>query len=652
MKCICTDLGNFKNFLNLIFLIVVMPLHAQTSDTTKQLPAAEVTAQRLNVFSIGQTQLQSDSLTLDLYKNQHLSDYLQAETPLSIRTYGTGLASVAVRGMAANHTAILWNGINLQNPLNGLNDMALLDVGSTQRIDVKLGGNSALFGSGAIGGVVYLDNEKPKTDGFHGQIGYGLGSYGFRNEQAQLDFKKKKIGGSLRIAHQAAKNDFLFRNTAEIGQPLQNATHAAYNLLNINVHVFAELTQKDFLKVNFWQSNNQRDITPTMTARPDNAVYSDSASRGVVEWTHFLQKSYFKVRGAFVFDKNFYNSDVVQNSQNNIRSYVGEAEWNVNFSQKHTLRAGFNTTADLSDNTNYGDNHQRTRLALFVNDALTTKFITLTANIRQEYLNKLQPTTFSFGFEKKLFESVNTQQLTVNNEQVTTPNSSFIIHHSSLILRGSLSRNFNVPTFNDLYWAGLGNPNLETEQGWSKEVGISYKSHSTRRSFQAHLTAFDIEMSNRIVWQPQTDGRWRPTNINRFLSRGIETGARFQGTIQMFGYKINAQYQYVHATDGNGGVQLFVPAHNGSVSAWLTYKNGYFAWTQTASSKRFGTTDKTTWTNPFTLADATLGFTPSVKKLKTDIRLQMTNVFNTDYQVIRFYPNPKRMVRLALSLGF
>ncbi len=646
-----TNLDIFKKCLNLLVLLFGFSLHAQT-DTTKQLPSAEVTAQRLNIFSIGQTRLQSDSLTLNLYKNQHLSDYLQAETPLSIRTYGTGLASVAVRGMAANHTAVLWNGINIQNPLNGLNDMALLDVGSTQRIDVKLGGHSALFGSGAIGGVVYLDNEKPKTQGFHGQIGYGLGSYGFQNEQAELGFYKKKIGGSLRIAHQAAKNNFLFRNTAEIGQPLQHATHAAYDLLNITAHVFAELTAKDFLKVNFWQSQNQRDITPTMTARNDNAVYSDSARRGVAEWTHYFQKSYFKVRGAFVFDKNHYNSDIVLNSQNNIGSYIGEAEWNYNFSSKHTLRTGFNTTFDQSDNSNYNDNHQRSRLALFVNDAITTKFITLTANIRQEYLNKLQPTTFSFGFEKKLWATGNRQQATVNNEQLTTPTSSFIIHYSSLILRGSLSRNFNVPTFNDLYWSGLGNPYLETEQGWSKEVGISYKSHSAHRSFQAHLTAFDIEMSNRIVWQPQTDGRWRPTNINRFVSRGIETWMRFQGSFQAFSYKINAQYQYVRATDGNGGVQLFVPAHNVGVSAWLMYRHGYLAWSQMASSRRFGTSDKTTWTNPFTLADATLGLTPSVKRIKIDIRLQMTNVFNTDYQVIRFYPNPKRMVRLALSVGF
>ena len=262
-----------KRTITLYLLFLSLAAQAQT-DTTQQLPAAEVTSQRLNAFSIGQTRLQSDSLSLSFYKNRHLSDYLQAETPLSIRTYGTGLASVAVRGMAANHTAVLWNGINLQNPLNGLNDMALLDVGSTQKVDVKLGGNSALFGSGAIGGVVYLDNEKPKTDGFQAQLGYGLGSYGFRNEQAEVSYNTKKIGGSVRIAHQAATNDFLFRNMAEIGRPLQNATHADYDLLNITANVFATITPKDFLKVNYWQSSNDRNITPTMTAHSATTLFA------------------------------------------------------------------------------------------------------------------------------------------------------------------------------------------------------------------------------------------------------------------------------------------------------------------------------------------------------------------------------------------
>lgn len=627
-----------KNALLFIcFLFQICPVFAQ-KDTTKLLPSAEVTAQRFSRFSVGQVQIQSDSQTFSFYKNLHLSDYLQSETPLSIKTYGTGLATVSVRGMAANHTAVLWNGINLQNPLNGLSDLAIVELGAVNRVDVKLGGCSALCGSGGIGGVVYLDNEKPQNEGVHGNLGYNLGSFGLSNSHAELDFNKKNIGGSVRVSHQKATNDFIFKNTAEIGQPLQHATHAAYDNLNLTANLFGQLSENDFVKFSFWQSYNYRELTPTMTSRNDNAIYRDSANRLAGEWTHFFKKSSLKLRGAYLLDKNFYESDIVKNSQNGIRSLVGEAEWNFNIASKHNLRAGFNTTSDQSDNNNYREIHERTRLAFFLSDAFTSDFITLTANLRQEWLEKWQPTTFSVGFEKNLFSKTK---------------------NAKLLLRGALSRNYSIPTFNDLYWPYLGNPNLETEQGWSKELGVSFKTKKDNQQFQADFTLFGIDIKNRIVWQPQTDGQWRPTNLSQVLSQGFETFVRFQDSKQGFNYRLSANYQFAHATDGNGGVQLFVPTHKGSLSAWLRYKKGYAAWQQTASSKRYGTTDKTTWTNPFTVADVTAGFTPSVFKakkhnfeLKTDIRLRISNVFNADYQVVQFYPNPRRQFLLEILLSF
>jgi vitamin B12 transporter len=619
---------------------------AQT-DTTKLLPATEVTAQRFNRFSVGQIQLQGDSQTVSFYKNLRLTDYLQSETPLSIKAYGTGLASVSVRGMAANHTTVLWNGINLQNPLHGLNDLAILEVGSVSRIDVKLGGCSALGGSGAIGGIVYLENEKPQNDGIHGTIGYDLGSFGLSNAHGQLDFNEKKWGGSVRLSHQAATNDFVFRNNAELGKPLQHVVHAAYNNRNATANLFGQLSDNDFVKFSFWQSRNFRELTPTMTSRNDNAVYKDTADRLTGEWTHLFNKSVFKVRGAYLYDKNFYESDVVKNSQNGVRSVIGEVEWNGNITTKHSLRAGINATSDQSNNGNYREIHERNRLAFFISDAFTTDFVTLTANLRQEWIDKWQPTTFSIGFEKNVLKS------SIPNSQSPIPNP------QSLILRGAFSRNYNVPTFNDLYWTQLGNPNLVTEQGWSKELGVSFKTKKDNKQLQADFTVFDIDMKNRIVWQPQSDGQWRPTNLNQVQSQGIETLVRLQVSNPTIKYRISANYQFAHATDGKGGVQLFVPAHKGSLSAWLQYKRGYAAWQQTASSKRYGATDKTMWTNPFTLADATLGYSPTVFKYKkhhfdlnADIYLRVSNVFNTDYEVVRFYPNARRQYRLAFLLRF
>ncbi|MDZ7878324.1 MAG: TonB-dependent receptor plug domain-containing protein [Saprospiraceae bacterium] len=627
----------------LLFTFISNLVFAQ-KDSIRLLPSAEIVAQRLNYFTVGQNHLTTDSFALALFQNQSLAAYLSSQTPLSIKAYGTGTVSVATRGVAASHTAMVWNGINLQNPLNGGADIALLNVGAIEQIDVKLGGCSALFGSGAIGGVVQLDNKKPQKDGLHGQLGYGLGSVGWGNEQLRLDYKNAKIGASLNIGHQAATNDFRFKNTAEIGQPLQKAAHAAYDFLNVSGNFYAQISPNDFFKIHFWRSQNYREITPTMTASNNNALYRDTANRMTAEWAHFFKKSYLKLRGAYLFDKNFYASDVIKNSQNGIRSYIGEAEWNYNFSKNNVLRIGANNTTDVSDNNNYKQNPQRNRMALFVNQAFSSDFITVSGNIRQEWVNNgATPTTFSVGFEKP-FSVKKTPDLPLKKEW---------------ILRGAVSRNFNIPTFNDLYWANLGNPNLVNERGWSKELGLKYKRKTARSEWGFYTTVFDIDITNRIAWLPQSDGQWRPNNIAQVQSMGVEAGINYQRKVENWHFITHLNYQYADAKDGNGGVQLYVPKHNASASARLFYKTFYASWQQSASSKRYGTTDKIIATEPFTLADAALGFTPSVWRtkggdfnLKMDIRLRIDNVLNADYQVITFYPNPRRQFRLEVLALF
>jgi vitamin B12 transporter len=625
-------------FIFVLFLSKNALIRGQ-SDTVRLLPTAKIVTHRLDYFSIGQAHFESDSASISLFQRSRLANFLQSEGPLSIKTYGTGLASLSIRGMSSNHTAILWNGINLQNPLNGGLDLAIVGVGASQRVAVKLGGCSALCGSGAIGGTVAIDNTQPQQNGWHGQIGYGLGSTDWQNRFAQLTYSRPKMSASVQLASQNADNDFLFRNTAEIGKPLQRANPAAYNALNINANVFIQASNQDYVKVHFWNSVNYREITPTMTAASDNAIYRDTANRLTAEWTHIFKKSFIKIRGAYLYDKNAYASNTIKNSQNGIYSRIAEAEWNYNFSPRHFLRAGMNLTNDQSASSNYAQNHQRNRVALFINHAIVTDFATFTGNIRQEKMDEtMTPTTFSLGFDKNLAKKT---------------------AFYALILRGSFSRNFNVPTFNDLYWANLGNPNLQNEQGWSKELGLSFKKETATQKLAVHATVFDIDLKNRIVWLPQTDGQWRPNNITQVQSKGVETWVNYRVNCPVWSYKLGANYQLAHATDGNGAVQLHTPVHKGGLNAGLQYRQFYAAYQQMASSKRYASTDKTTWAAPFTVADATLGFTPSVfgqkkgnKAINTDLSLNISNVFNADYQTVRFFPNAKRQYKLNFSILF
>ncbi|NJN34041.1 MAG: TonB-dependent receptor plug domain-containing protein [Saprospiraceae bacterium] len=602
------------------------------SDSTRLLPTAEVNAARMNHFSVGQIQIKTDSFAKQLFDNQRLTHFLTFETPLSIRAYGTGNAGISARGLSANHTAVVWNGINLQNPLNGGFDANLLDMSAVGQVRVALGGGSALSGSGAVGAAVFIDDDFSIKSGWHGSLGFWGGSFGFQNPAIGVSLGREKWGTSFHFAQQSALNDFTFRNIAEIGQPLQRAQNAAFDMINIKNTWILNFDSKNTIRINGWWSQNNRQLQPTMTSRNERARLGDTTLRLMAEWSYLSKKAASKTRFAYLLNHNFFESDVIKNSQNAAQTLVAESELTYVFSEKQTFRMGFNATIDSTDNSNYAQNRRRDRAALYLNHTYKNRYFKLSSNLRQEWISErgFVPTTFSLGLEKPIFQR--------------------------WILRGSISRDFNVPSFNDLYWAGLGVPTLLPENGWTKELGISFSHKNTAASahkafeLTADATVFDIKMNQNIVWRPQADGVWRPSNLNLLLSRGAEFLVRFTWISGNLSQKISLNYQFADARDGAGGVALFTPQHAASGSWRIMYKKLYGVWHQSWSSRRFSSVDRETWTNPFGLTQGTFGFKPTIGGVGLDVQLQVFNLFNTDYQVIPFFANPRRHFRAGLSL--
>jgi iron complex outermembrane receptor protein len=263
------DNKNAMKYFHLFLILFPHLIFAQINDTTKLLPSAEITAVRLSRYAVGQQQITIDSADLKSSPFQNLGDLLQNLTPLSIKAYGTGLSTATSRGTGSRHTALVWNGLNIQNGLIGLSDLSALEVGAVDKMYVKFGGSSALFGSGAIGGAIFLDNAIENTHGFHGNIGANAGSFGLLGQNIKLKIGNEQAAGQIRISHQKALNNFEFRNNAEIGKPIKYAQNAAFDKLNLTNSLFFNLGKNRFLKINNWLTDIYREIPPTMTARSD-----------------------------------------------------------------------------------------------------------------------------------------------------------------------------------------------------------------------------------------------------------------------------------------------------------------------------------------------------------------------------------------------
>ena len=86
-----------------------------------------------------------------------------------------GLTSLFPRGGESDYTLVLIDGVP-QNSFGGAFDAAHLDTAALDRIEVIRGPKSALYGNGAIGGVVHLVSRQGGPT--RGQFSMEGGGYG------------------------------------------------------------------------------------------------------------------------------------------------------------------------------------------------------------------------------------------------------------------------------------------------------------------------------------------------------------------------------------------------------------------------------------------------------------------------------------------
>ncbi|MFV0231755.1 Plug domain-containing protein [Empedobacter falsenii] len=111
----------------------------------------------------------NDSI-LEQNPNQ-LTQVLQAQTPLYFKENGRGMvSSPSFRGTLASHTAVVWNGINVNSQTTGQTDFNLFTSNSFDGMIVKPGGGSIAYGTGAIGGTIHLLNKTEYNKGLNQKI--------------------------------------------------------------------------------------------------------------------------------------------------------------------------------------------------------------------------------------------------------------------------------------------------------------------------------------------------------------------------------------------------------------------------------------------------------------------------------------------------
>lgn len=610
-------------------------------DSIRHIKEVTISTNRLQYFTSGNKVESIDDKVLQSHASSSLSNLLANETNIYVRNYGiSGLSTPSFRGAGANHTAVLWNGFNISSSMNGGVDFSLLPVNFVNNVKLQFGGAGALWGSGAVGGTIHLNNIPEFSKGIYLSTGINYGSFEDKQQNGEFEISGGRIISSLKVFNHDAKNDYPFVNIAKFGKPTEKVTNAEVKQYGFLQEDYIRINENQRLSLRFWYQANDRNIPPSMTVGTSLSNQKDGFFRSSAEWQLIKDKVNYYVRTAYFDEKLDYVDPLISLISNSkTKSSISEAEARFRISDKQSINAGLNYTYNQASIKNYITNPKQHRIAAFASYKINNKKQTLFGTVasRQEVIvDGSTPFTASAGVEKWFLKK-------------------------KIKLRGNVSRNYRIPTFNDLYWTPGGNPNLLPESGWSGEAGLALVYHTEKFAFNGEATAFCNKVDNWIIWLPDNIGLWTPRNVLSVWARGLEYEIKTSYKINNVKVFLSANYQYVQSTNertnlgGESTLQkqlIYTPIQTAFGSIGAEYNDYRLSFTYNYVGYRFTTADNTQYLEPYQLGNIEASKIFNLENMKVRAYLQVNNFWNTSYQTIAYYPMPGRYFQAGIFFNY
>ena len=604
-------------------------------DTVIRLEAAAVIrAERLRRRPVGST---GELLTDSLGASRSVAERL-ADAGVYVRDYGPGsLASVSVRGGAAAHTLALWNGLPLTNPSLGQLDWSLLRAGGGGATTVALvrGGNSALWGSGAVAATVSLDDERDAAGAPARELALTVGAFGERAARGRVRLRRGGLETQTRADFRQTDNDYPVRRPG--ATEAERLTNAGLRQLNLRQDLYLGLAGGRELEAHYWYQGSRREIPPTLTQRRSAAEQRDGAHRLSLGYSGTLGAGVLRgTVGGFAERLDYRDTLAGVDSRSGFAIGMADLSWTRATGPGAQLLLGTtarHTRAHVDDA--YGGETPRERA------------VDLLASYRLERGRWSGQASARYGWADGYRPGL-TPALGVEYAA-----------NRWLGLRARAGRDFRAPTFNDRYYRPGGNPELRPEAGLSLEAGADVQ----RGGWTTGVTAFRRDIRDWLQWgQAPGQAYFSAYNLTRVTSSGVELRVGFRQNLSWgLAVDLRGGHDYVRAENRraltsprlDAGQQLwYVPLHSAFASGALTRGEWHLRYLHRWRGATTGINDEV---GASQTGDLRVGYVRSVSmraRLRVSGFAEVINVGDVDYRLIERRPLPGRHVRVGLGVGW
>ncbi|HEY0175748.1 MAG TPA: TonB-dependent receptor, partial [Pedobacter sp.] len=580
---------------------IPLTLYAQTGGK-QELKEVKVTGQAVTL----QTLVPSQKITvLDFkrYAADNVADAIRNLSGVNIRDYGGigGLKTVSVRSLGANHTGVLYDGIEMNDAQNGQVDLGRLSLNNVQEIVLYNGQPDILllparaFASASILMITPLKPEVSTVKPVQITLGMKTGSFGLFEPALQLDQQmSKRWSYKINAANTHANGRYSYKVEGDGSAEMATRKNTDINALQTDAAVY--YTGKDSssfnLRANYYKSNR---------GLPGAVIfYTDNAAQRLWDEDVFVQSKY---------QKKWKNSLQLLLSAKFSQSYTRyldpdylniEGELDQRYKQKEYYLSGAVSYSPFKNlELSYAADGAVNQLATNEYQYAYPTRLTVLQVIAGKY------TSGSSKFEANLLHTGIHEWVdrgdAAPSKSILSPTLMYSIEpfkDSGIQFRAFYKDIFRNPTFNDLYYSRIGFVNLKPEYTKQYDAGVTFSRSYSGRFAYFTFTAdiYHNSVSNKIIAVPNKDiFSWTMSNLGKVDIRGLDLSAKTKYQIShTWSALLSANYTYQDAadvTDPSSPVYLdqipYTPRHTAAFNLGLSNKSIGLYYNQILSSHRY-----------------------------------------------------------------
>ena len=617
--------------------------------------------------------------------NSHsVSDALRYFSGVQIKDYGGigGLKTVNIRSMGSQHVGVFYDGIQIGNAQNGTVDLGKFSLDNMEHISVYNGQKSNIFQSArdfASASAIYMETRKPTfKEGRDNNLNLKLkgGSFDLINASALMEHRyNDKLFSSVNLEFLNTSGEYKFRYHKDGGY---DTTEVRRNgdvmFLRAEAALFGRINHGEW-QIKGYMYNSKRGY-------PGAAVKKDY---GISLFNEDRQK-----------DRNFFFQGSVKQQVTDLYSYKIQAKYandymNYVMPPESTVQPMDNnywqqefyyTVANLFSfnrwwTANISTDFQWNKLNAFGTDMFNAHFVKPRRySVLSAAATSISLRRFSIQ-ESLLYTFVHDQSArgkdVADNKNIFTPTliASFKpFERIGLDVRAFYKEIFRMPTFNDLYYVQLGNRLLKPEYTTQYNIGIVYNKQFDKGLFSSLNYTVDIyynEVKDKIIATPTSNQLvWTMINLGYVEIRGIDMTLNPNLQIGEFGIGVRLSYTYQKAQDftrekkenwddpvidGYGDQIPYIPWHSGSLILNTKYKDWDFNYSFIYTGERYmlGNNTPVNYIQPWYTHDMSLSRNISLNNSLLRVTTEVNNIFNQQYEVVKWYPMPGTNFKIILS---